>query len=443
MVQRDLETIDYAARRRAFLKKIKHGVAVFPAAREFPRNAGVLHPFRQESNFYYLTGHHEPHSYCLLACESEEAFSLFVPPKDPHQELWQGKILGPTAAKHRYQADAAYPSQPDKHFDDAFSAAVRKADVLYYRFGDDHEFDRRILRLMENALSGMRRSNRGLLPIHDPDDILSEMRLLKTRAEIARLQIACNITAEAHVEAMKLTRPGMFEYEIEALVDHSFRARGSKRAGYGSIVAGGANACTLHYESNDQLLHHGDLLLIDAGAEFDFYTADVTRTFPVGREFTEPQRRVYEAVLRAQKECIAEVRPGKTLLALHEHAIEVLIEALRKLQILKGTAAQIRRSQSFREFYPHGTSHWLGMDVHDVGRYYEDKYGVERKLQPGHVFTIEPGLYFGAASSAPSHYKGIGVRIEDDILVTAEGCKVLTSAVPKEVDEIEALRASF
>jgi Xaa-Pro aminopeptidase len=267
------------------------------------------------------------------------------------------------------------------------------------------------------------------------------MRLVKTRAEIERLQRAAHITTEAHVAAMKIARAGMYEYEVEAVLHHAFRILGAERLGYPSIVASGSNACTLHYERNDRRMLGGELLLIDAAAEFDYYTADVTRTFPIGPQFTEAQREIYEAVLRAQKECIAEVRPGKTLLAIHERAVEILIEEMRRLKILKGTAAQIRKQRRYTEFFPHGTSHWLGMDVHDIGRYYGTEPGQDRRLLAGQVFTVEPGLYFSPDSDAPAKYKGIGVRIEDDILVTSEGCRVLTSAVPKEVEEIEALRS--
>jgi Xaa-Pro aminopeptidase len=440
MWPKDFDAIDFSARRKTFLSKIKRGVAVFTSAPERMRNSDVAHPYRQDSSFYYLTGLSEPHSLCLLAPQAKHPFHIFVQPKDPRRELWEGPVLGPEAARGALNADAASPSTPGSEFDEAFIAAVQEAEAVYYRLGVDPTFDQRLLRLMNEAIRRMRRSNRALWPIFDTSEIIGEMRLVKSRQEVQRLQMAAHITAEAHINAMKIAKPEMYEYEVEAVLHHAFRMLGAERLGYGSIVASGANACTLHYEVNNRKMQNGDLLLIDAAAEYDYYTADITRTFPVGAAFSESQREIYLAVLRAQKECIAEVRPGKTLRALHDLAAEVLTEELRRLKILKGTTAQILKKKQYAAYFPHGTSHWLGMDVHDIGRYCDTSPGEDRKLQAGQVFTIEPGLYFSPDSNAPAKYKSIGVRIEDDILVTAEGCKVLTTAVPKEVEEIEALR---
>lgn len=430
---------DFSARRKRFLKELGNSVALFPSANMSVRNSDVHYPFRQESNLYYLTGFWEPNSKVLLAGNSKAPFKMFVEPRDKRKELWEGAILGPERAKSHLGADEALSSSPSTLFDDAFVEAMTQADALYYRVGLDAEFDCHVFRLLDRARKKIGRSGRPVWPIHDPDEILGEMRLIKDAAEIESLSKGCEITAEAHRRCMQMARPGMFEHEIEAELYQYFRAHGAERLGYGSIVASGANACVLHYIENNKKMSAKDLLLIDAGAEYEYYSADITRTFPISGKFSEPQKAVYNAVLTAQLECIKAAKPGNSMKALHELATEVLIEELRKLKILKGTAKSIAKDKSYQEFYPHGTGHWLGMDVHDVGKYYVESYDTPRKLKPGMVFTIEPGLYFAPHSSAPAQYKGIGVRIEDDILITAKGCRVLTDKVPKSVEEVEAL----
>lgn len=434
----EISNIDYRARRAAFLKKIKGAVAVFVSAPEAFRNAEVSHPYRQDSNFYYLSGFEEPHSQLLLAPESPKPFQMFVRPSDPRRELWEGPVAGPDGALEHFGADAAHPSTPETYFDEAFINAMKNADRLYYRVGVDAAWDQKIFRLLNEARRRQSRTGRPLWPIHDPTDILGEMRLTKTRAELDRLQTAAQISAEAHISAMRMSKPGMYEYEVEAMLYHAFRVHGAARVGYDSIVASGPNACVLHYSRNRRRMLDQELLLVDAGAEFDYYTADVTRTFPVGGRFTPEQREVYAAVLRAQKECLALARPGKTLGEIHDRAVEVLIEELKALKVLKGTSEKIRRTRAYTTYFPHGTTHWLGMDVHDVGRYYNGSFDTGRKLRPGMVFTIEPGLYF-PVGRGPERYRGIGVRIEDDVLITAQGAKVLTSACPKEIEQIESL----
>ena len=438
MWKTDLAPIDYAGRRKFFLGKLKNAVAVFPSSPESIRNGNVHHPYRQDSNFCFLTGFEEPNSLCLLTSESKTPFQLFVTPRDKQREIWEGKMLGLDGAKKETEADVVLASTPDQPFDIAFIEALQTAEVLYYRFGVNSDFDLRMLKLLKRAKSLSRRKGAAMWPIFDPSEILDEMRLFKTKPEIARLQIAANITGEAHLEAMKITKPGMFEYEVEAILYHAFRIHGASRLGYQSIVASGPNACVLHHRNHTRRLLEKDLVLIDAAAEFDYYTADVTRTFPISGNFSPEQREVYLAVLKAQKNCIRMAKPGQTLRGIHEHATEVLTEELRKLKVLKGTTASLLKKRAYLTFYPHGTSHWLGMDVHDTGTYFGAKWDVARKLEPGMVFTIEPGLYF-SPDSGPARYRGIGVRIEDDILITAGGCKVLTSGIPKEIDEVESL----
>ncbi len=407
------------------------------------RNPDVTYPFRQESNFFYLTGFEEPESISLFDPQHKAPYQLFVQPRDKTKELWEGKIVGPAAAKSVYKADAAFPSHPEQHFTDALIESLQNADRIYYRVGLDPDWDHKLFSIMRVAARRMGRTGRPLWPIHDPNEVLGEMRLFKSRAEVSRMEEAGKISAEAHSEAMRMAKPGMFEFEVEAILHHAFRIKGAQRVGYGSIVASGPNACVLHYVSNNRKMQANDLLLVDAGAEFDYYSADITRVFPVGGVFTQPQREIYSAVLRAQKECISLVRPGRTLRELHLHAVQVLVEELKRLKVLKGNSKQLIEKRAYAPYYPHNTSHWLGMDVHDVGKYYNGSYQNYRKLEAGQVFTIEPGLYFAPEGPGPARYKGIGVRIEDDLVVTQSGYKVLTSGVPKEVEEVESLCNSF
>jgi Xaa-Pro aminopeptidase len=427
-------------RRTTFLSHIKGGVAVLFSAPHLIRNNDVHHAYRQDSNFFYLTGLEEPESACIFDPQSKKPFTLFVEPRDKVKELWEGRMLGLEGAREKLGADTALSSKDSNVFDEAVIEALQKADRLYYRVGVNPLQDQRMFSLMARAAKKLGRTGRSLWTICDPSEVLGEMRLIKTSSEITCLQVAANITAQAHTEAMRYCKPGMYEFELEAALFHSFRAAGAGRLGYGSIVASGENACVLHYVNNDRKMTEKDLILIDAGAEFEYYTADITRCFPVGNRFSPEQREVYQSVLLAQKECVAMARPGRTLKEIHSHAVEVLTEELKRLKVLKGTTASLIKSEAYRPYYPHGTGHWLGMDVHDLGRYYEETYSNSRKLKAGMVFTIEPGLYFGADSKAPAKLKGIGVRIEDDILITEKGHQVLTSAVPKEVEEIESLR---
>ena len=433
------KAVDFVSRQKRLLKSLGKGVAVFPSPPPTIRNNDVHFPFRQSSNLYYLTGFREAQSIGLFAPATKNPVRMFVQPKDKTKELWEGPILGPAKAKKLTGADAAYPSSPSNFFDEALIQALCESDCLYYRVGVDQAFDQRIFHLLSKASKRLGRTGRALWPILDPDEILGEMRLEKDDAEIQRMQVAADITARAHSYAMQITRPGMYEYEIEAALFQSFRAQGADRVGYESIVAAGSNACVLHYIENSKKMQARDLLLIDAGAEYQYYTADITRCFPVGGRFSEPQKEVYSAVLNAQKACIDEAKPGSTMKKIHDTAVEVLVEELKKLKLLKGPSSKIIKDKSYRQYFPHGTGHWLGMDVHDVGRYYDGDYDTSRKLKAGYAFTIEPGLYFGPGTQAPAKYKGIGVRIEDDIVITNKGCRILTAGVPKEIDEVENL----
>lgn len=432
----------FKARRDALLKAHPGSVFILPANPEFIRNPDVHYPYRQESCFYYLSGFDEPETFLVIAPSKGRPgghrMALFVRKRDKEREIWEGERYGIDGARGVFGADEAYLNE---EFERRLPELLQGAERVYYRLGLNEATDRVVLSALENYRRGLGRSGSSLPPIVDPAGPIGEMRLFKSPEEIELLRKACSISARAHKIAMIETRTGSNEYELEALVDYSFRRGGCERIGYGSIVAGGRNACCLHYRANNEPLRDGELLLIDAGGEYDYYTADITRTFPVGGRFTDPQARIYDVVLSAQKEAISMARPGATLPAIHRRATEVLVEGLLRLGLMKGKPEELIQKSEHRRFYPHGTSHWLGMDVHDVGAYVKE--GEPRRLEPDMVFTIEPGLYIQPADEGvPSEFRGIGVRIEDDILITADGCEVLTREAPKERAEIEALRGA-
>ena len=432
-----LTDIDFAPRRATFMKKLGDGIALLPSADLQTRNDDVEFPFRQESDFFYLTGFSEPKSFALFSPQQKAKYQIFVQPRDKEREIWNGYRLGPEAAKGVLKADAAFSSEPDTHWQQAFLEALPQADKIFYRVGRNLERDRVIFSLLEQSKRKHWKGGRWLWPIHDPHELLGDMRLIKSKGELARLQRAATISAEAHVNAIRAAKPGLYEYEVQAILEHTFKASGAARVGYESIVASGPNACVLHYVTNTRKMERNDLLLIDAGAEYDYYTADITRTFPVSGNFTKEQAEVYDVVLAAQKEAIKVARPGKKFEEINNTVIEVLTEGLRKLKVLKGPLKSLITKKAFRPYYPHSASHWLGLDVHDSGRYHVGGPNESRRLAAGMVLTVEPGLYF--SPDTPSRYRGIGVRIEDDVVVTAQGPQVLTKAVPKEREEIEAL----
>lgn len=426
----------YAARRQAFLKQMGDGVALFPAAPTSIRSQDVEYRYRQDNDLYYLTGFPEPESLCLLSPNHDkEQFILFVRPRDKEKETWTGKRFGVEGAQEHFGVDAAYTiDQLDKVLPEHLLAAEK----IYYGLGRDERLNAKILDFVNQGRQQRPRLGRGPVSLIDPGDLLHEMRLFKTPEEIDLMRHAVQASAAAHHAALHETRPGMYEYEIEALLEYYFRRNGADGPAYPSIVASGANATILHYISNDQPMQDGDLLLIDAGSEYACYCSDVTRTFPVGRTFSAPQQEIYSLVLTAQKRAIEMIRPGVGFDDVHQHATEILIDGLRDLGLLSGSTESILEQGDYRQFYMHRTSHWLGMDVHDVGKY---KIGEEqRTLNPGMVLTVEPGLYIAADADVPTAYQGIGVRIEDDVLVTADGHDVLTGAIPKELDDIEAGR---
>ncbi|MEY4581125.1 MAG: hypothetical protein RL701_5828 [Pseudomonadota bacterium] len=431
------EATEFAERRERFRQHMGTGqrVALFAATPVAIRNNDVEHDYRQDSDLFYLTGLDEPDSVLLLTTAHPEQRSvLFVRPRDPSRETWDGPRTGVDGAVAQFGADAAFPID---ELATRLPDYLQDVDQLHYRLGRDRHFDERVL----TAIDAVRaRARLGVTPpraIVDPGPIVHEMRLRKSAAEVDTMLRAAQITTEAHAQAMRIARPGRYEYEVEAELMRVFRAQGAERPAYGSIVGSGPNATILHHRRNNRLMEDGDLLLIDAGAEFDYYACDVTRTFPVNGRFTPSQRAIYDIVLAAQLAAIAAVRPGVTLPDVHQRALEVLVDGLVTLGLIAGPVSDAIEQERYKPYYMHRTSHWLGMDVHDVGDYFVDKR--PRVLEPGFVLTIEPGLYVAHGSPCDPTWHGIGVRIEDDVLVTHDGPHVLTAAIPKRAEDLEQL----
>ena len=424
----------YAHRRALLLDQMGRGIAVIPTAPEMLRNGDAHYPYRFDSNFYYLTGFDEPEAVLVLIAGNEPQSILFCREKNMEREIWDGYRHGPEAAKSTFGFDATFPIA---QLDEKLIELMANQPILFHRVGHDPAWDTRLLnlrgRVQEKARSGISAPNE----IHDVRTFLDEMRLFKDNEELATMRRAAIISGEAHIRAMRATRPGMMEYEIEAVLFHEFRKNAAQSPAYTSIVAGGANACVLHYISNDKLLVDGDLLLIDAACELDGYAADITRTFPVNGKFNATQKDIYEMVLAAQEAAIAVSRPGAHWNEPHEAALRVIAQGLIDFKLCSGSLDAVLESESYKRFYMHRTGHWLGMDVHDVGAY---KIGESwRALQPGMAFTVEPGCYIRPADDIPQAFWNIGIRIEDNVVITPQGCEILTGATPKTVDAIEEL----
>jgi len=431
-----LDPAIFAERRKQFLGALPAGsLALFAAAPVAVRSGDVEYPYRQDNDFYYLTGFPEPEALCLLDSDAAEPFTLFVRPRDPERETWTGRRFGVEGARERFGADAAYTVD---RFGEIFGKRLDGRQRLFFTLGRDEPTNQRILEHVRRSQSTRERSGAAALALLSPVDVLHEMRLHKRPEELARMRRAAAISAVAHREALLAARPGANEQEIEAAIDFAFRRLGATGPAYPSIVASGPNATILHYIENCRQLEDGDLLLIDAGAEYDHYCADVTRTYPVGRRFGDDQRRIYQMVLAAQQAAIETVAPGVTFDQVHDAALRVLVEGLRELGVLTVSLDEAVEKGAYRSFYMHRTSHWLGMDVHDVGKYRSgDK---SRTLEPGMVLTVEPGLYFSeSVDGAAERYRGTGVRIEDDVLVTDAGHEVLTAEIPKQLEHLEEL----
>lgn len=434
--------IDIYSQRRARLQtKMQQGIAVLPNAPEQRRNADCDYPYRFDSSFYYLSGFCEPGSVLVLVAgrdhDNPPLSILFCREKDTEREIWDGYRYGPDAAREEFGFDAAFPIE---QLDEKLIELMGNQPALYYPLGADAAWDQKMLDLRSKVQDKVRSGIRAPDELRDLRTLINEMRLFKDLHEIDTLRHAADISADAHRRAMQFTRPGKFEYEIEAELLHEFCRHGARDPAYTSIVAGGANACILHYITNNAKLHDGDLLLIDAGCEFKGYASDITRTFPVNGKFRPEQKDIYDIVLSAQTAAIAAAKPGASWEAPHLAALHILAQGFIDLKLCHGTVDGVLESESYKKYYMHRTGHWMGMDVHDVGDY---KLGEQwRKLQSGMVLTVEPGCYIRPADDVPMALWNIGIRIEDDVIITTEGNEVLTAAAPKTVSDIEELMKS-
>lgn len=408
---------------------------VIPSNPEFMRNHDVQYEYRQDTNLFYLTGFEEPESVLVFRPGQSPETVLFVRPKDPLRETWDGFRYGPSLAQDIFEVDKTFlVSDLEKEL----PSLLKDVSKVYYRLSRNHQFDLQITNALESAKTSRGRSGMGLLPILDSSELLGEMRVIKSAEEIAWQKKACQITAQGHVNAMKFAKPGVTERQLEGVLRASFMMEDSPRMGYGAIVASGNNATTLHYVFNDQPCQAGELLLIDAGTEWNFFTGDITRTFPVNGKFTPAQKSLYEAVLEVQMKIIDMVKPGVPHKELQTRTIELLTDVMIDFRLLKGGRDEIIEQKQYLAYYPHGVSHYLGMEVHDAGLYLQNNE--PRKLEAGMCLTIEPGIYIRSDDSeAPRDLLGIGIRIEDNLLVTDSGNEVMTVAAPKDVAGMEAL----
>ena len=412
-----------------------NSIGLVPSAPPSFRNNDAEYLYRQNSDFYYLTGFAEEHALlALIPGRKQGEVILFCQEKNKEKELWTGILMGPDAAIQNLAIDDAYPIAD---IDDILPGLIEGRDRLYYSMGKDDKFDDQV---MEWVKTIRQKAKMGAQPPGEflmLDHLLHELRLFKSAAEIKLMECAAKISAEGHRRAMAFCRPGVHEYELEAELLYAFTRNGSRAPAYSSIVAAGDNACILHYNTNNAAIEEGDLVLIDAGCEYEYYASDITRTFPASGKFSDEQKAIYEIVLKAQEAAIEEIKPGALWDASHNASVKVITQGLIKLGLLQGKLSQCIKSESYKEFYMHRVGHWIGMDVHDVGNYKID--GTWRVLEAGMVTTIEPGIYIAPDNTdVPEQWRGIGVRIEDDVLVTESGYRILSTGVPKTVLEIEA-----
>ncbi len=424
----------YAERRARLAARIKRGIAIIPTAPERARNRDSHYPYRYDSYFYYLTGFIEPEAVLVVIAGDQPKSVLFCRDKDVEREIWDGFRYGPQQAREVFGFDESHPvGELDARMPDLLANQPQ----LCCHLGSDEPWDARVLGWLNAVRAQVRNGVAAPAAISDVRTVLDDMRLVKDAHELDVMRRAAQISTSAHKRAMRAAAPGRAEYEIEAELLHEFRHGGAQAPAYTSIVAGGANACVLHYVQNDARLNSGELLLIDAGCELDGYASDITRTFPVNGKFSAAQRDIYQLVLAAQAAAIAEVVPGASWNAPHDAAVRVLAQGLIEFGLCKGSVDKVIESGDYRQFYMHRTGHWLGLDVHDAGDYKRD--GAWRKLEPGMALTVEPGCYIRPGAGVPAHFANIGIRIEDDVAVTAKGNEVLTLAAPKTVADIEAL----
>ena len=423
----------YPRRRAQLAKALGNGIAIIPTAPERARNRDTHFQYRFDSYFYYLTGFVEPEAVTVIVGGKSPKAILFCREKDLTREIWDGYRYGPKAAQKAFAFDETYSVAK---LDEMMPKLIANQAALHFPLGADAAWDTRIVGWINQVKAQVRSGVSAPAEIQDVCTVLDDMRLLKDADEIKTMRRAAAIASDAHRRAMQTTQPGMMEYQVEAELVHEFRSRGSQAPAYTSIVAGGANACVLHYVENKDRLNDGDLLLIDAGCELNGYASDITRTFPVGGKFSGAQRDVYELVLAAQAKAIDAVKPGVAFEAYHDAALRVLVRGMIDFKLCKGSVDKVIERGDYRQFYMHRTGHWLGLDVHDAGDY--KKNGKSVKLAPGMVLTVEPGCYIRPAKNVPKAFWNIGIRIEDDVLVTKSGRDVLTNP-PKSVRDIEAV----
>ncbi len=426
---------EFQQRRRQLLSKMGNGIAIVPNAPEAVRNRDSHYPYRFDSYFYYLTGFTEPESVLILISGEQNKSILFCRDKDMEREIWDGFRFGPQAAKEQFGLDEAYSIS---ELDALMPSLMANQSQLFYSLGFDTSWDKRVTNWLNKVKDLARTGVSAPSAILDVRQLIDKQRLIKTPFEIDLMRRSANIAAGAHNRAMQVTKPNKKEYEIEAEFLHEFYKNGAQAPAYTSIVAGGANACTLHYNANNCVLNADDLLLIDAGCELDGYASDITRTFPVNGKFSAPQRDLYELVLNAQLAAIDAAKPGNHWNAPHEAALEILVQGFIDFKLCTGTKAEVLENGSYRQFYMHRTGHWLGLDVHDAGDY-KNKAGDWSILEAGNTLTVEPGCYVRPAENVPKHFWNIGIRIEDDVLITAAGNEVLTKNAVKGIADIEQL----
>ncbi|GAA4340737.1 aminopeptidase P N-terminal domain-containing protein [Pigmentiphaga soli] len=433
----------FVERRRQVLRAMHArggGIAILPTAREAIRNRDADYPYRHDSDFYYLTGFIEPEAWLVLIAGERDRALLFCRDRNLEREIWDGYRVGPEAARERFGFDETFAVDT---LDATLPGLLANQPALYVPLADDRRFDLRLRGWLDGVRRLARSGASAPAALHDLRALVAEMRLIKDASEIATMRAAAEISAAAHVRAMRTARPGQHEYEVEAELLHEFRRRGSQAVAYNSIVATGANGCVLHYRAGDAVLQDGDLLLIDAGCELDGYASDITRTFPVNGRYSGPQRALYDLTVAAQAAAAALTRPGARWNEPHEAAVRVLAQGMIDEGLLSGSLDGVIESQQYTRFYMHKTGHWLGMDVHDVGDYRDPAAGGAqrpwRALAPGMVLTIEPGIYVRPADDVPERFWNIGIRTEDDAVVTADGCELITRGVPVDAAEIEAL----
>lgn len=428
---------EFARRRKQLMAQMEpNSIAIVPAAPERPRSRDTEYHYRQDSDFLYLSGFEEPQAVLVLIPGREHGeFVLFVRERNREREIWDGYRAGPEGACSEFEADDAFPIDD---IDEILPGLLEGKQRVYYSMGKDSEFDKHVMDWVNTIRAKVRSGATPPGEFLDLSHFLNDMRLFKSAAELRVMKEAGEISARAHVRAMKASKAGVMEYQLEAEIIHEFQMSGARFPAYNSIVGGGKNGCILHYIENSAPLKNGDLVLIDAGCELDYYAADITRTFPVNGKFSPEQKALYEICLQAQLEAIAVAKPGNHWNDPHEATVRVITEGLVKIGLLDGDVTELIKSEAYKEFYMHRAGHWLGMDVHDVGDY---KVGGEwRVLEPGMVMTVEPGIYVAPDNErVAKKWRGIGIRIEDDVVITKDGNEVLTNGVPKTVEEIEKL----